>query len=135
MSKHTQANSNIKHPYFAEQLLARLIACNIATTPVGLAAALNDYFKSTAAKPHTVRKWLLGETQPRSETLVLLAKLLKVKPEELISKPRDSILKENKIKIEFDFTDQEVISKYLSMTAKQKAVVRLLIEILSEKRN
>ena len=34
---------------------------------------------------------------------------------------------------EFDFTDQEVISKYLSMTLKQKITVRLLIDAITDK--
>lgn len=132
MNRNFQASARVKHAYFAQQLLDRLKANNIPTSPVGLAAAFNCHFNSTVAKPHTVRKWLIGETQPRSETLLLLANWLKVKPEELISMPRDSRNPANKISIEFDFSDQEVISKYLCMTPRQKAVVRLLIKTISE---
>ena len=116
--------------YFAEQLISRLIANQIKPTPTGLAAALNAHYKSTVAKPHTVRKWLLGQTQPKSETLLLLARWLKVEPSELISKPIAETTTSNKVSFEFDFTDQEVISKYLSMTVNQKVTVRLLIDAI-----
>jgi hypothetical protein len=39
----------------------------------------------------------------------------------------------NKVSFEFDFTDQEVISKYLAMTVKEKITVRLLIDAIAEK--
>jgi hypothetical protein len=38
-----------------------------------------------------------------------------------------------KVGIEIDFTDQEVISKYLSMNLKQKAAVSLLVDTILEK--
>lgn len=122
-----------KKAYFAEQLISRLIANQIKPTPTGLAAALNVHYKSTVAKPHTVRKWLLGQTQPKSETLLLLAKWLKVDPSELISNPTAETSTSNKISFEFDFTDQEVISKYLAMTVKEKITVRLVIDAIAEK--
>lgn len=122
-----------KKAYFAEQLVSRLVANRIKPTPTGLAAALNAHYKSTVAKPHTVRKWLLGQTQPKSETLLLLAKWLKVDPKDLISLPNEPVNMANKVCFEFDFTDQEVISKYLAMTVKQKVTVRLLIDAITDK--
>ena len=122
-----------KHPIFAEQLAKRLRQLGIPAKPVALASAFNIFYKTTSAKPHTVRKWLLGQTQPKSETLLLLARWLNVEPSELISKPTTEITTANKISFEFDFTDQEVIANYLSMTVKQKLTVRLLIDAISDK--
>jgi hypothetical protein len=82
---------------------------------------------SNPLKPHTVRKWLIGDAKPRQESLVLLATWLKVNPEELVFE-EDSV----KVGIEIDFTDQEVISKYLSMNVKQKAAVSLLVDTILE---
>lgn len=121
-----------KKAYFADQLISCLIANQIKTTPTALAAAFNKHYRTTAAKPHTVRKWLLGQTQPKSETLLLLAKWLNVEPSELISRPTEETTTSNKISFEFDFTDQEVISKYLTMTVKQKFTVRLLIDAIAD---
>ncbi len=100
---------------------------------MALASALNAYYKTTAVKAHTVRKWLIGETQPKSETLLLLANWLRVDPKDLISVPNEPVNMTNKVSFEFDFTDQEVISKYLAMTVKQKVTVRLLIDAIADK--
>jgi hypothetical protein len=39
----------------------------------------------------------------------------------------------NKVSLEFDFTDQEVISTYLAMTVKEKITVCLLIDAIADK--
>jgi hypothetical protein len=121
-----------KHAYFANQLASCLLSIKIQPKPTLVASAFNKHYRTTVAKPHTVRKWLLGQTQPKSETLLLLARWLKVEPNELISKPTAETTTSNKISFEFDFTDQEVISKYLSMTVKQKVTVRLLIDAIAD---
>lgn len=95
--------------------------------PAALVSAYNKVHKDNPLKPHTVRKWLIGDAKPRQESLVLLATWLKVNPEELVFE-EDSV----KVGIEIDFTDQEVISKYLSMNVKQKAAVRLLVDTILE---
>ena len=129
----TDLQKTAKHAYFAKQLTEKLKALQIGTSPIAVATAFNKHYKSSLAKPHTVRKWLLGLAQPRSETLLLLANWLKVDPKELISKPNNALVENNKVSFEFDFTDQDVISKYLSMTVKQKVTVRLLIDAISDK--
>ncbi len=122
-----------KHAYFAQQLAKQLKNHQIEPTPSAFASAFNKHYKTNTAKPHTVRKWLLGQTQPKSETLLLLANWLKVDPQDLIAVPNEPVNMCNKVSFEFDFTDQEVISKYLSMTVKQKITVRLLIDAIADK--
>ena len=60
--------------------------------------------------------------------MMLLAEWLKVCPSDFQIIPETT-----KSRIEIDFTDQEVISKYLSMNIKQKAAVSLLIDAILEK--
>jgi hypothetical protein len=76
---------------------------------------------------------LLGQTQPKSETLLLLANWLKVDPKDLISFSNEPVSMSNKVSFEFDFTEQDVISKYLTMTVKEKITVRLVIDAIAEK--
>lgn len=123
-----------KNVYFARQLTAALKAKGIEPSPKVVATAFNSYCKSDIAKPHTVRKWLLGQSKPRSEVLFLMANWLKVDPKELISTLEEKGSPENNISFQFDFTDQEVISKYLTMTVKQKITVRLLIDAIAERK-
>jgi transcriptional regulator with XRE-family HTH domain len=125
-----EKQSNSKNVYFARQLTAALRSKGIEPFPKLVSTELNCHCKSETYKPHTIRKWLIGQTQPRSETLLLLANWLKVNPKDLISKPDESV--SSKVSFEFDFTDQEVISKYLAMTVKQKVTVRLLIDAIAD---
>jgi hypothetical protein len=128
-----EQQSKSKNAYFARQLSAALRAIGIEPSPSVVATQFNLHFNSHIAKPHTVRKWLLGQTQPKSETLLLLANWLKVDPKDLISFSNEPVSMPNKVSFEFDFTDQEVISKYLAMTVKEKVTVRLLIDAIAEK--
>jgi transcriptional regulator with XRE-family HTH domain len=127
------AKTQAKNYIFAKQLKVALSNQNIEPTPSAFAAAFNKHYKTNTVKPHTVRKWLLGQTQPKSETLLLLSNWLKVDPKDLISVPYEPVNMTNKVSFEFDFTDQEVISKYLAMTVKEKITVRLLIDAIAEK--
>jgi len=122
-----------KHAHFAYQLSTSLRKLEIEPSPVSVARAINKHYKSDLAKPHTVRKWILGLSMPKGETLLRLAHWLKVDPQDLIGNRNKSVTINNRISFEFDFTDQEVISKYLSMTLKQKITVRLLIDAITDK--
>lgn len=113
-----EQQNNSKNVYFARQLTAALYAMGIKPSPKVLATQFNLDCKSEAYKPHTVRKWLIGLSQPRSETMLFLANWLKVNPKDLISKPDEAV--SSKASFEFDYTDEEVISKYLAMNVKAK---------------
>ena len=121
-----------KHAHFANRLTAALKKAGIDPSPVAVASAFNKHSKVTTLKPHTVRKWLLGISQPRTEILLLLAEWLNLQPQDLLTGNQESKDLMNKASFEFDFTDQEVISKYLAMTVKEKITVRLLIDAIAE---
>ena len=65
--------------------------------------------------------------------LLLLAEWLHLEPQDLLTDKQAPKEIKNKVSFEFDFTDQEVISKYLGMTVKEKITVRLLIDAIAEK--
>jgi hypothetical protein len=65
--------------------------------------------------------------------LLLLAEWLNLEPQDLLTNKQAPNSLRNKVSFEFDFTDQEVISKYLAMTVKEKVTVRLLIDAISDK--
>ena len=122
-----------KHAHFAKHLTAALKKGGIDPSPAVVASAFNKHSKVTTLKPHTVRKWLLGITQPRTEMLLLLAEWLSLEPQDLLTDKQTPKDLKNKVSFEFDFTDQEVISKYLAMTVKEKITVRLVIDAITEK--
>ena len=127
-----EQQNNSKNAYFARQLTAALHAKGIEPSPKFVATQFNLYLKSNDAKPHTVRKWILGISKPSSAMLVPLANWLNVDPQTML-RPQLESVKSEKLSLEFDFTDQEVISKYLAMTVKEKITVRLLIDAIAEK--
>ena len=121
------------NPVFAKRLTAALRNSNIEPSPAVVASVFNKHSKVTKLKPHNVRKWLLGVSQPRTEMLLLLAEWLQLEPQDLLTDKRAPKEIKNKVSFQFDFTDQEVISKYLAMTVKEKITVRLLIDAIAEK--
>ena len=121
-----------KNVYFSRQLTAALHAMGIEPSPKVVATELNLHLKSNIAKAHTVRKWLLGVSKPSSTMLVHLADWLNIDPKHLLRPPQGNT-DFGKFALEFDFTDQEVIAKYLSMTVKEKITVRLVIDAISDK--
>lgn len=128
-----EQQSNSKNVYFARQLTAALYAMGIEPSPIEVTRAFSKHSKVAALKPHTVRKWLLGITQPRSEMLLLLAEWLHLEPQDLLKDKQLSNAQSIMTGFEFDFIDQEVISKYLAMGLKEKATVRLVIDAIAGK--
>jgi hypothetical protein len=122
-----------KHAHFANRLTAALKKAGIDPTPAAVANAFYKHSQVTTLKPHTVRKWLIGNTLPRTEMLLLLAEWLNLEPQDLLTDKLASKDLKNKVSFEFDFTDQEVISKYLAMTVKEKITVRLVVDAIAEK--
>ena len=127
-----EQQKNSKNAYFARMFTAALQVMGIEPSPKVVATEFNLHLKSNVAKPHTVRKWLLGVSKPSSEMLMHLADWLNVDPKQLL-RPAQDAANLSKVSLEFDFTDQEAISKYLAMTLKEKLTVRLLINAIAEK--
>jgi hypothetical protein len=127
-----EQQNNSKNAYFARQLSAALHARGIEPSPKVVATEFNRHLKSNVAKAHTVRKWLIGASKPSSAMLVPLANWLNIDPQTML-RPQLESVNSAKLSFEFDFTDQEVISKYLAMTVKQKVTVRLVIDAILDK--
>jgi hypothetical protein len=64
---------------------------------------------------------------------MLIVEWLNLEPQGLFKGNQESKDLKNKVRFEFDFTDQEVISKYLAMTVKEKITVRLVIDAITDK--
>jgi hypothetical protein len=124
--------NNSKNVYFARKLTALLHAKGIEPSPKLVATEFNLHLKSNVSKAHTVRKWLLGISKPSSAMLVGLADWLNVDPKQFLRTAQEPA-NLSEASVEFDFTDQEVISKYLAMTPKEKLTVRLVVEAIAEK--
>ena len=124
---------NNSNQLFNRRLNNLLEINNFIAVPICVASALNKHCKTTVTKPHTVRKWLLAQSQPKSETFVFFASWLNVESKDLIAVSNKSVNMRYKFSFEFDFTEQEVISKYLSMPVNEKVTVRLVIVAITDK--
>lgn len=120
-----------KHGKFAKTLCQAMLANNIKLSASALAREFNKRFEGYELTPGTARNWLIGTSNPRKPVLSKLSTWLKLEPESLEVKPS----KAQKLSYTFDFKDQEVIAKYLAMTAKQKATVQLLIDAIADKKD
>jgi transcriptional regulator with XRE-family HTH domain len=129
----SEKQQKAKHSNFAKLLTVALQNKNIEPYPIVVCRSFNEYSNRVRIKPHTVRKWLLGVSIPRTEMLLMLAEWLNLEPQELFTDKRVPNVLKNKVSFEFDFTDQEVISNYLAMTVKEKITVRLLIDAIAKK--
>ena len=124
----SELQSNAKYASFAMRLTEALRSNNIEPTPSAVVSAFNKVHMGRTLKAHTVRKWLIGEAKPRYESMVLITEWLKFDTDYLTRKPGPI-----RSVVDIDFTDQEVITKYLSMNVKQKAAVSLLIDTILDK--
>jgi hypothetical protein len=67
--------------HFRARLSESLIAQNIDPTPTRLASEFNARFLGRSVGSHACRKWLVGESIPTQEKLVVLAAMLGVDPD------------------------------------------------------
>lgn len=63
---------------FGRRLSSSLKMCGIEPRPSPVTAEFNARFPGRSVGVHTVRKWLIGETIPTQEKLVVLAAMLGV---------------------------------------------------------
>jgi hypothetical protein len=78
---HSQVEKNKTKNEFAARLVQCLQQTGRSTSPTHLAAEFNAYFSGTSVHMHACRKWLLGESIPTQEKLVVLAQMLGVTAE------------------------------------------------------
>lgn len=121
-----------KNVYFAQRLTNALFQVGLSPSPKTIAIEFNRHYKTSIAQPHTVRKWLVGAAKPRSEILLLLANWLNIDPKDLVRGPEQNIGVTREVGFQLEFNDQDVISKYLSLENKHKAIVKLVIDSFKE---
>ena len=80
-----EKQKNSKHADFVKRLTSALRKKNIDPSPSAVVSAFNKYSDVTSLKPHTVRKWFLGVSIPRTETLLLIAEWLNLELQGLLT--------------------------------------------------
>jgi len=115
---------------FAERLRSAMQAAGYVPRPAVLEREFNSRYWGKPMTLHGVRRWLLGETLPSQDKLLVLAEWLGVPPQTLLfgeqavarvaqRKPRWDV--------EVGFEDRELIEAFLRLPVPQRRVVREVI--------
>lgn len=118
---------------FADRLRQALDSAGVRASPTVVANGFNLRYWGRSITPHTARNWLLGQSLPTQDKLVVLAEWLQVSPDELRFGKAASghRLSEADPRFEhLDMADREMISRYLSLTTAERKTVREVVGAL-----
>ena len=119
---------------FADRLRQALDSAGVRASPTVVANGFNLRYWGRSITPHTARNWLLGQSLPTQDKLVVLAEWLQVSPDELRFGKAASghRLSEAAPRFEhLDMADREMISRYLSLTPAERKTVREVVAAMT----
>ncbi|MFM1855855.1 MAG: hypothetical protein RLZ83_1164 [Pseudomonadota bacterium] len=115
---------------FAKRLKAAMEAAGYQARPSVLEREFNIRHWGKPMTLHGVRRWLLGETMPRNDKIVVLASWLSVTPESL-GFGESSILQAEEPKkpwgSDVGYQDRELMKALMSLPVPQRRIVREVI--------
>jgi hypothetical protein len=120
---------------FAERLTVAMSVKSIKPSPTVLANQFNAGFDGRPVTPHTARNWLLGKAMPTQDKLMCLAKLLGTSGEHLrygrYSEKTLMIGNQDGTETELTASQQQLIRKYIMLSASQQKLVSDLVDEIS----
>ena len=119
---------------FAERLRSALDAVGVRPSPTLVANGFNQRYWGRSITPHTARNWLLGQSRPTQDKLVVLADWLQVSPDELRFGKAASAQRLADADPQFeqlDMADREMISRYLGLPAPDRKTVREVVAAMT----
>ena len=116
---------------FAKRLRAAMQAAGYEPKPAILEREFNLRYMGKPMTLHGVRRWLLGESLPKQDKVLVLAEWLRVPPHQL----RYGVEVEQRIEQQrtrwdegIGYQEREVFEAFLSLPAPQRKVVREVIQ-------
>lgn len=108
---------------FSERFQTQLAILGLSRSPTELGRAFYQACESKGVTTHSARNWLIGNSIPKQANLRVLAKLLKISPDQLRygKTAANTVLFANH---EVSIEDQDFLAKYFSLSAAQKSIVR-----------
>jgi hypothetical protein len=122
---------------FAERLRVALQDAGVRPSPTVVAHAFNQRYWGKSITVHTARTWLVGASIPMQDKLVVLAKWLKVSPQELrfgYEKPEISaqnVREGDPIVDQLNLQDREFLRNFMQLSPSDKRLVRDVVDALS----
>jgi transcriptional regulator with XRE-family HTH domain len=120
---------------FAQRLREAMTAAGYAPRPAVLEREFNTRYWGKPMTLHGVRRWLLGETLPSQDKLVVLAEWLGVPPQELRFGP-ELVQRVEQRRHRWDravgYEEREIFEAFLRLPVPQRRVVREVIVAFSK---
>jgi transcriptional regulator with XRE-family HTH domain len=120
---------------FAERLQQAMAAKSIKYSPTTLMRLFNEEFDGKAVTPHSVRNWMIGKSMPTQDKLRCLANVLDTSIEVLCygrySEKTLMISNQDGIETELSVSQQQLVRKYIMLSASQKKLVSDLVDEIS----
>ena len=119
---------------FADRLRQALDSAGVRASPTVVANGFNLRYWGRSITPHTARNWLLGQSLPTQDKLVVLAEWLQVSPDELRFGKAASGMRLAEADPQFeqlDMADREMISRYLGLSTAERKTVREVVAAMT----
>jgi len=114
---------------FADRFRTALKEAGIRPSATVVANEFNLRYWGEGITSHAARNWLMGVSVPKQDKLLILSKWLKISPEGLLFGTPPSMAIDNNISEDrVNLIEQQLVSKYLSLTCDQKRVVREVVD-------
>jgi hypothetical protein len=120
-----QQVNKIERQAFASRLRHALEQAGVSTSPTVVAHEFNLRYWGQGVTVHAVRNWLIGQSLPGQDKLVVLADWLRVDPQHLRFGSTSSTGVENEAvwPQTLNLKDREMLTKYLELPPKERDVV------------
>ncbi len=125
-------NSNNK---FAQRLRAAMIAAGYEPKPAVLEREFNLRYMGKPMTLHGVRRWLLGESLPKQDKVLVLAEWLRIPPQQL----RYGVEVEQRIQQQrtrwdegIGYQERDIFEAFLALPVAQRKIVREVIQTFAK---
>lgn len=120
---------------FAERLRAAMEKAGYKPEAAVLEREFNQHYYGKGVTLHGVNKWLKGESLPRHDKVMALAKWLRIPPEELtFGLEIKQQIKEERARWDdgIGYQEREVFEAFLALPAPQRKIVREVIQTFAK---
>lgn len=127
--------NNVKKK-FAKRLKEAMTQAGYEPKPAVLEREFNLRYLGSSVTLHGVRRWLLGETLPSPDKMLVLAKWLNIEPHVLRDGEEASVgIKETRQSwdVGLDHREREIIEVFLQLPVAEKKIVREVILAFAKK--
>jgi hypothetical protein len=116
---------------FAKRLIAAMKKAGLEPKPAVLEREFNLRYMGRPVTLHGARRWLLGETTPTQDKLLVLADMLHIEPQFLLfgNAPAKQVReKEARWENAISYHEREIFEAFLELSSPQKKIIREIIQ-------